>query len=43
MVAVVHIKAKDHHEAEQIFRDMDPAELSRRSDFVEIVSIDKED
>lgn len=39
----IYIKAKDHHEAEQIFRDMDPAELSRDSNFVEIVSTEKQD
>ena len=39
----IYIKAKDHHEAEQIFRDMDPAELSRDSNFVEIVSTEKQE
>ena len=39
----IHIKANDQQEAERIFRNMDRGEFSRRSDFVEIVSIDKED
>ena len=39
----IYIKAKDQQEAERIFRNMDRGEFSRRSDFVEIVSIDKED
>ena len=39
----IYIKAKDQQEAERIFRDMDPTELSRGSDFVEIVSIEKQE
>ena len=39
----IYIKAKDQQEAERIFRDMDPAELSRGSDFVEIVSTEKQE
>ena len=39
----IYIKAKDYHEAEQIFRDMDPTELSRDSNFVEIVSTEKQE
>ncbi len=39
----IYIKATDQQEAERIFRDMDPAELSRVSDFVEIVSIEKQE
>ena len=39
----IYIKAKDQQEAERIFRYMEPAELSRDSDFVEIVSTEKQD
>lgn len=39
----IYIKAKDRQEAERIFSDMDPAELSRGSDFVEIVSTEKQE
>ena len=39
----IYIKAKDQQEAERIFRYMEPAELSRDSEFVEIVSTEKQD
>lgn len=39
----IYIKATDKQEAERIFRDMDHAELSRVSDFVEIVNIEKQE
>lgn len=38
----IYIKAKNHHEAERIFGDMDPVELTRKSSFVEIVSTEKQ-
>ena len=39
----IYIKANDQQEAERIFRDMGPAKLSRDSDFVEIVSTERQD
>ena len=39
----IYIKAKDQQEAEQIFRDMEPLQLAQDSDFVEIVSTEKQD
>jgi hypothetical protein len=38
----IYIKAKNHHEAEQIFSEMDPVELTRKSSFVEITSTEKQ-
>jgi TfoX/Sxy family transcriptional regulator of competence genes len=39
----IYIRAKNHHEAERIFSDMDPVELARKSSFVEITSTEKQD
>lgn len=39
----IYIKAEDQQEAERIFHNMVPTELSRNSEFVELVSIEKGD
>lgn len=39
----IYIKAKDKEEAEKIFRNMSRSELDERSEFVELVSNEKED